>query len=169
MTSTTTELPAGRYTVDLDHSRIGFESPLFLGLKVNGTFERFESVVDVVDSPATSGLTLTVWTDSVRTGIAKRDEHLRAANVLDVGAHPTMAFRTTSVSKTSDGYDVEGVLQVRGTSRPVAFRAAAGAEPARFTARLPLTPADFGVTRRGTTKPLTVVLDITLKPEPPTT
>lgn len=77
-----------------------------------------------------------------------------------------MTFRSTSVAAGGDGYDVEGILTVRGTARTIAFRAGAADQPGRYTARLPLTPGEFGVTRRGTTKPLTVVLDIVLTPRP---
>lgn len=168
MTATAALLPAGRYAVEPDRSRIGFVAKLVLGLKVNGHFDRYESLVDVGPTPAESSLTLTVWTDSVRTGIAKRDEHLRASNVLAAGDHPTMTFRSTSVVPVGDGYEVEGVLTVRGTARPVTFRAEAADGPRSYTARLPLTPSEFGVTRRGTTKPLTVVLDIALTERPAT-
>lgn len=89
---TTTELPPGRYIVDTEHSHIGFVAKLGLGLKAKGRFERFESVIDIGTSPAESSMTLTVRTESVRTGIAKRDEHLRADNVLAVGEFPTMEF-----------------------------------------------------------------------------
>lgn len=164
MTATATRLPAGLYVIDAGASRIGFEAALVLGLKVKGHFDRYESLVRVGATPTESSLTLTVWTDSVRTGIAKRDQHLRAGNVLAVDEHPTMAFRSTRVIDHGDGYDVEGLLTVRGTVRPVSFRAEPADEPGRYTARLPLTPGEFGVTRRGTTKALAVVLDIALAP-----
>lgn len=163
---TTTELPPGRYAVDTAHSHIGFVAKLVLGLKTKGHFERFQSVIDIGPSLATSSMTLTVWTDSVKTGIAKRDAHLRAANVLAVDSFPTMEFRSTSVLKGDSGYDVEGILRVRDVTQPVAFHATPIPEPgpARYTARLVLTPGDFGVSRRGTTKPLTVLLDVTPVP-----
>ena len=164
---TTTELPPGQYVVDTTHSSIGFIAKLFLGLKARGRFERFESVIDIGTSPAESSMTLTVWTDSVRTGIAKRDEHLRARRVLAVEAFPTMEFRSTTLAQTDDGYDVEGVLRVRDISQPVAFHATPvqRSGPARFTAQMTLTPGEFGISQRGTTKPLTVDLDVTLTPQ----
>lgn len=168
-TTTTTELPPGRYTVDTEHSSIGFVAKVVLGIRARGRFERFESVVDIGASAAESSMTLTVWTDSIRTGIKKRDQHLRADNVLGVEDFPTMEFRSTGIVEGESGYDVEGVLRVRDVSQPVAFHAAPvpQAGPARYTAELTLTPGEFGVRRRGTTGALVVHLDVTLTPHRP--
>lgn len=166
-----TELPAGPYTVDTDHSHIGFVAKLGLGLKAKGHFDRFQSVINIGPSPAESSMTLTVWTDSVQTGIKMRDKHLRAGNVLAVGEFPTMEFRSTTIllSGSDSGYDVEGILRVRDISQPVAFHATPVEQPGpgRYQAEMFLTPGEFGITRAGTTKPLKVLLDITLTPRQP--
>jgi len=80
-----------------------------------------------------------------------------------------MEFRSTTIEEADSGYDVEGLLRVRDTSRSVAFHATPVEQPgpARYTARMVLTPGEFGISRRGTTKPLTVLLDVTLTPQPP--
>ena len=165
-TTATTEIPPGQYVVDTKHSSIGFIAKLFLGLKAKGRFERFQSAITIGRSPAESSMTLTVWTDSIRTGVAKRDEHLRAGKVLAVAAFPTMEFRSTAVREADGGYDVEGDLRVRDISRPVSFHATPVPQsgPARFTAQMKLSPGEFGISQRGTTKPLVVHLDVALTP-----
>jgi len=165
---TTTELPQGKYIVDAIASHIGFEAKAVLGLKVKGSFGRFESVIVIRDSPAASTMHLTVHTDSVRTGISMRDKHLRAHNVLAVETFPTFEFQSTTILEADTGYDVEGILRVRDISQPVTFHATPLEQPgpARYAAEMVLKPGDFGITRSGTTKPLKVRLDVTLTPQP---
>lgn len=162
--TTITDLSPGDYVVDTQASHIGFVAKLILGLKVKGRFDRFESAIEIGSSPAESSMRLTLWTDSVQTGIKMRDGHLRADNVFAVGRFPTLEFHSTAIVESGAGYDVEGMLRVRDVTQPVAFHLTPVEQPgpARFTARVIVAPADFGVSRPGTTKPVDVVLDITL-------
>lgn len=162
--TTTTALPPGDYIADTEASHIGFVAKLVLGLKVKGRFERFETAIHIGSSTAESSMRLTAWTDSIRTGIKLRDTHLRADNVFAVDRFPTLEFHSTAIIESGDGYDVEGVLRVRDVTQSVAFHATPVEQPgpARYRARMIVSPADFGVSRPGTTKPVDVLLDITL-------
>jgi polyisoprenoid-binding protein YceI len=106
-----------------------------------------------------------VWTDSVATGITMRDEHLRADNVFATARFPTMEFRSTAIGDTPTGLEVTGDLRVRDVSRVVTFHAAQSRKPGppRFTAEVIVSPKAYGITRRGTTRPVTVIIDATLK------
>ena len=110
-------------------------------------------------------MAVTVYTDSVDTGIKLRDGHLRADNVFDSVRFPTMEFHSTAIAETPTGLDVPGTLRVRDVTKPISFHAKRRSESAgpRYTAEVRVTPKDFGISRPGTTKPLDVVIDATLR------
>jgi len=134
-------------------------------MKVNGGFDRYESAITVGPSVAESAISAVIWTDSVDTGIKLRDEHLRADNVFATARFPTLEFRSTAVVETPTGLDVTGTLRVRDISGSVTFHAtrSAAAGPPRYNATVVVSPKEYGITRWGTTKPVKVILDATLK------
>jgi polyisoprenoid-binding protein YceI len=160
-----TELSAGEWTLDTTASSVGFQAKAAFGMKVNGRFDRYESAITVGPSVAESAISTVIWTDSVATGIKMRDEHLRADNVFATARFPTLEFRSTAVVETPTGLDVTGTLRVRGISGSVTFHATRSttAGPPRYNATVVVSPKEYGITRWGTTKPVKVILDATLK------
>jgi polyisoprenoid-binding protein YceI len=159
------ELSAGEWTLDTTASSIGFQAKAALGMKVNGRFDRYESAITVGPSVADSAISASIWTDSVHTGIKMRDEHLRADNVFATARFPTLEFRSTVLVETPTGLNVTGTLRVRDVSQSVTFHATRSttAGPPRYKATVVVAPKEYGVTRWGTTKPVKVILDATLK------
>jgi polyisoprenoid-binding protein YceI len=159
------ELSPGEWTLDTRATSIGFQAKAAFGMKVNGRFDQYESAITVGPSVAESAISSTIWTDSVDTGIKLRDEHLRADNVFATIRFPTLDFRSTYIVATPTGLHVTGTLRVRDISQPVGFQAirSTTAGPPRYTATVVVSPKEYGITRWGTTKPVKVILDITLK------
>jgi polyisoprenoid-binding protein YceI len=159
------ELSPGEWTLDTRATSIGFQAKAAFGMKVNGRFDQYESAITVGPSVAESAISSTIWTDSVDTGIKLRDEHLRADNVFATIRFPTLDFRSTYIVATPTGLHVTGTLRVRDISQPVSFQATRSttAGPPRYTATVVVSPKEYGITRWGTTKPVKVILDITLK------
>jgi polyisoprenoid-binding protein YceI len=160
-----TELSAGAWTLDTAASKVGFQAKAAFGMKVNGRFDRYESAITVGPSVAESAISAVIWTDSIDTGIKLRDEHLRADNVFATARFPTLEFRSTAVVETPTGLDVTGTLRVRDISGSVTFHATRSttAGPPRYNATVVVSPKKYGITRWGTTKPVNVILDATLK------
>ena len=99
------------------------------------------------------------------TGIKMRDEHLGADNVFATARFPTLEFRSTALVETATGLNVSGTLRVRDISQSVTFhatRATTMGRP-RYHATVVVSPKEYGISRRGTTKAVTVILDATLK------
>jgi polyisoprenoid-binding protein YceI len=159
------ELNAGEWTLDTTASSVGFQAKAAFGMKVNGRFDRYESAITVGPSVAESAISAVIWTDSVDTGIKLRDEHLRADNMFATARFPTLEFRSTAVVETPTGLDVTGTLRVRDISGSVTFHATRSttAGPPRYNATVVVSPKEYGITRWGTTKPVRVILDATLK------
>jgi len=160
------EFSTGEWTLDTATTSIGFQAKAAFGMKVNGRFNRYESAITVGPSAAQSALSVVIWTESIDTGIKLRNEHLRADNVFATARFPTVRFLSTAIVETPTGLTVTGTLSVRDISQSVTFHAtrSATASPPRYQATMVLSPKAYGITRWGTTKPVKVVLDVTLKP-----
>jgi polyisoprenoid-binding protein YceI len=159
------ELSVGEWTLDSAATSIGFQAKAVFGIKVNGRFDRYESVITVGPAVAESAISAMIWTDSVDTGMKLRDEHLRADNVFATARFPTMNFRSTAIVETPTGVNVTGTLCVRDISQSVTFHATRSttAGPPRYDATVVVSPMEYGISRWGTTKPVKVILDVTLK------
>ncbi len=121
MSTLTTQTLTGTYTPDPSHSRIGFVARHAMVTKVRGQFTEYEGSGHFdAEDPTNSSLQLTIQADSIDTGNADRDAHLRSNDFFDMENHSTITFASTSVEKVGDDvYRVTGDLTVRGTTKPV--------------------------------------------------
>ncbi len=61
--------------------------------------------------------------ESVDTGNAKRDQHLKGPDFFNVKEYPTITFKSTNVRRSGEkSFDVSGDLMLHGATRPVTFR-----------------------------------------------
>ncbi|WP_327351727.1 YceI family protein [Streptomyces sp. NBC_01304] len=120
-TNTTLPLSAGTWKFDPLHSAVGFQIR-HLGIsKVRGRFDQLEAELVVGETLADSLITATVALESINTGNADRDAHVRASDLLDVAKRPTMAFRSTGISGEGEDWTLEGDLTIGDVTRPIAF------------------------------------------------
>jgi polyisoprenoid-binding protein YceI len=103
-----------RWTIDANESSVEFEIRTFWGLMtVHGRFDRFDGSYAV--GPDGTTIELTIDADSLDTGHATRDEHLRSAGFFHVVEHPQVRFTSTRVHHvTSDILHVVGHLEAAG-------------------------------------------------------
>ncbi len=155
----------GTWTLDPASSSIGFRAKALFGMKVNGRFDRYETSINIGTDAVSSSVSISIRADSVNTGSKKRDEHLRSGNAFAVTTFPNIEFASTSITETAAGLDIAGQLHVRDVSKPVTLHATrvAGTGADRYTAETVVMPKEFGITRPGTGKPLTVVIDAVLR------
>ena len=108
-------IAGSRWQLDPSASSAEFRVPHFWGLvTVKGHFERLDGRLEI-DESGRREMTLTIDAASLRTGIAKRDRHLRAAAFFDTQNHPEVRFRSISVSDIGDDrIRVEGELEAAG-------------------------------------------------------
>jgi polyisoprenoid-binding protein YceI len=105
---------ATRWTVDRDRTVVEFAVKTFWGLTtVRGRFDRFDGAYEV--GPDGTKMELTVDADSIDTGNATRDRHLRSADFFGVADHPQVRFSSTRVGDARAGtVHVEGELEAGG-------------------------------------------------------
>lgn len=112
---------AAPWSIDAEHSNVGFKVRHMMVSNVKGDFGKVVGVVDIDEKDITkSKVEVTVDTASINTGVVKRDEHLKSADFFDTAKYPTMTFVSQKVKKAGNGkIQVNGLLTLHGVSKPV--------------------------------------------------
>ena len=112
---------AATWTIDPEHSNVGFRIRHLMVSNVKGTFDTYTGTVEINDQDISkSKVMVTIDTKSINTRVQKRDDHLRSADFFDVARFPTMTFVSKKV--VPDGKEkvtVTGDLTIRGVTREV--------------------------------------------------
>jgi polyisoprenoid-binding protein YceI len=141
------------YKVDPDHSGVGFSIRHFV-TNVPGRFRDFDGTMRYdKDDPAASTVEFTVRANSIDTANADRDEHLRGEDFFDVEKHPTLTFKSTSVTPKGPGeLDVTGDLTIHGVTKQVTLPVTVlgtmktpNGEKAGFETAFTINRKDYGV------------------------
>ncbi|MEV4436033.1 YceI family protein [Streptomyces sp. NPDC049555] len=146
----------GDYTIDPAHSSIGFTVRHAMVTNVRGTFGQYEGTLTLDGShPANSTASLDITVDSIDTGIADRDGHLRSGDFFDAEKFPLMTFRSTGAEQLGgDKYRITGDLTIKDITRPLAialeFNGSAtdpyGNERVGFEGSAEILRSDWGLT-----------------------
>lgn len=81
---------------------------------VSGTFSLDEA------DPTKSSFDVKVKSESVDTGNAKRDNHLKSPDFFNAKEFPTISFKSTEFKKTGEKmYEVTGDLTLHGVTKPI--------------------------------------------------
>ncbi|MCX4883784.1 MULTISPECIES: YceI family protein [unclassified Streptomyces] len=146
----------GDYSIDAAHSTIGFTVRHAMVTNVKGKFLDFSGSLHLDGSaPAASKASLDVKMESIDTGSADRDGHLKSADFFKTEEFPTMTFRSTSAeSLGGDDYRITGDLEILGTTRPITidleFNGAAkdpfGNERVGFEGKAEILRSEWGLT-----------------------
>ncbi|MFI9027131.1 YceI family protein [Streptomyces sp. NPDC053560] len=146
----------GEYTIDPAHSSIGFTVRHAMVTNVRGSFGEHEGTLRLDGAnPAASTANIDVKIDSIDTGIADRDAHLKSADFFDAEKFPLMTFRSTAVEQTgSETYRVTGDLTIKDVTKPLSidleFNGSAtdvyGAERVGFEGTADILRSEWGLT-----------------------
>ena len=114
-------IPAGSWSIDPAHSTVEFKirhlglatvkgrAPLVSGTIVGGEEPSITGAVDVA---------------SITTFDETRDEHLRSPDFFDSSRYPEVTFESTEVRQEGDELVADGLLTIKGVSKPVTLRGA---------------------------------------------
>ncbi len=120
-TPTNTAIPAGTYSIDPTHSRIGFMARHAMVTKVRGSFNEFDGSGSFdSDDLTNSHLQLTIKATSIDTRNEDRDAHLRSNDFFDMDTYPEITFVSTAIEHVdADDYRVIGDLTIKDVTKPV--------------------------------------------------
>ena len=148
---------AADYTIDSkgQHASVNFRVK-HLGFSwLVGRFDTFNGTFSFDDAkPEISKVKVEIATTSVNTNHAERDKHLRSADFLDVAAHPTASFESTSITPKGDGKAaIAGKLTLNGVTKDIvidAERIGGGDDPwggyrQGFSGKTTLALSDFAI------------------------
>ena len=109
------------WEIDPAHSSVQFSIRHMMISNVRGEFAKVAGTVHADDKDVTrSTVEATIDAASIDTREAKRDEHLRSPDFLDVARFPTMTFKSKKIEKAGEGrYKVTGDLTLHGVTREV--------------------------------------------------
>ncbi|MFF3640669.1 YceI family protein [Streptomyces sp. NPDC002564] len=154
----TPELAAltGEYTIDPAHTTIGFVARHAMVTNVKGSFLDFSGTLHLDGTdPSASTASLDVKMQSIDTGNADRDGHLKSADFFKTDEFPEMTFRSTKAEALGgDDYRITGDLTILGTTKPLTidleFNGAAkdpfGNERVGFEGKSEILRSEWGLT-----------------------
>jgi polyisoprenoid-binding protein YceI len=143
-------------TMDPNHTRINFSWTHFGLSHPMGRFDHFDGDFrfDPTD-PTKSSVTVTIPVDSIDTGVAKLDAHLKSPDFFDAAKYPVATFKSTRVERSGEhGLKVTGDLTLHGVTKPVVLDVVvnkigphpmAGRPAAGFDATATIKRSDFGI------------------------
>ncbi len=153
-TASAKTIPAGDYSIDGMHSKIGFEISHLVISSVEGTFQKYEGTIKVDKKANLSKAEVTIDVDSINTGVTKRDDHLKSADFFDVQKFPKMTFTSSDVKITGDTLKIKGLLKIKDQSKEVTLagkylgevKDGYGQNKIAFKASTKINRKDFGLT-----------------------
>ena len=111
---------SGAYTLDVTHTRLGFSARHAMVTTVRGAFTGFEGTATVdTANPANSKVELAIDVNTVDTGVADRDGHLKSGDFFDAENFPRISFSSTSVERDGDEWAITGDLTIKDVTKPV--------------------------------------------------
>jgi len=123
--ATATYNPAAMTTWKLDppHSQAEFKVKHMMISNVKGSFNGLTGTLTEHPTDKTlSSIEASIDVNTVSTGDAQRDAHLKSADFFDATQFGTMTFRSSKVQPNGDGgYNVTGDLTIHGQTRQQTF------------------------------------------------
>jgi len=143
---------ADTYTIDPAHTRVGFSARHFGINSVKGIFREFTGTL-VLDGEALKEATATIQVQSIATGVAQRDNHLRSPDFFDATNHPTINFKSRRIEKTGNDFLMVADFTMRGVTKelrlPVTLskpiKDPQGATRVGLEAKTKLNRKDYGI------------------------
>jgi len=116
-------VPGGSYAIDPAHSSIGFTVRHLMLNNVRGRFTDFAGTIIHDDKDITkSSVEFTAKVASINTDVARRDEHLRAADFFDAAKYPELTFKSKRVERRNkNSYVAIGDFTLRGVTKEIAL------------------------------------------------
>ncbi|MFD9075570.1 YceI family protein [Streptomyces lasiicapitis] len=146
----------GEYTLDAAHTAIGFVARHAMVTNVKGSFQEFTGALHLDGTdPSASTASLDITMDSIDTGNADRDGHLKSADFFKTDEFPQMTFRSTKAEALGgEDYRITGDLTILGTTKPLTidleFNGAAkdpfGNERVGFEGKAEILRSEWGLT-----------------------
>ena len=144
------------WTIDPTHSEVQFKVKHLMITTVSGSFNIFSASVQTEDEDFSKAkISFSADIDSIATGNADRDGHLKTADFFDAAKFPQLKFTATKYENVdNDGsYELYGDLELHGVTKNIKLdvefggvvQDAYGNTKAGFTINGKINRKDFGL------------------------
>jgi polyisoprenoid-binding protein YceI len=112
---------AATWQIDPAHSNVSFSVRHMMVSNVRGEFTKVSGTVEGDEkTPTQAVITATIDAASINTREAKRDDHLKSPDFVDVAKYPTITFKSKRIEPATAGqFKVTGDLTLHGVTREV--------------------------------------------------
>lgn len=120
-TSVTAHASPEKFSLDKNHTYVGFDVSYLIVARVSGRFDDFQgSFVIDREHPEKNRADIIIKTGSVDTGIKAWDEDIRGPGLFDTAHYPTMVFHSKKIEMGLDNTGlITGDLTLLGITKPV--------------------------------------------------
>lgn len=111
------------YKIDPNHTRANFEAKHFGTSTNRGRWESIDGEVSLDKAAKAGKAEITLDMNSISTGVAAFNNHLKSADFFDVANHPTAKFVGDKFKFEGDKLvEVAGNLTLRGKTNPITIK-----------------------------------------------
>ncbi len=155
------------WNIDPMHSEVTFKVKHMMITNVSGSFNQFTATAKTEgDNFNGASFSFEADIDSINTGVADRDAHLKSGDFFDAESFPKMKFASSKVSQDEDELTIEGTMTIRDKSLPIVLTGEFGGvvtDPygqtkAGITVHGKIKRSDFGLTWSAVTEAGSIVV-----------
>lgn len=110
-----------KWVIDPSHSEISFKVKHLVVTTLTGNFTSFEGSAETLnDDFSDATINFTADVNSINTGNADRDGHLKSDDFFNAEAFPKLTFKSTSLTQTGDDtYKLTGDITIRDVTKSI--------------------------------------------------
>ena len=109
-----------KWSIDPTHSEVGFKVKHMMFTNVSGKFKTYDAEITTENDDFTkSEISFSADINSIDTNNTDRDNHLKSADFFDAENHPKLTFKSLSLTKSGDEYQLTGELTLHGITKTV--------------------------------------------------
>ncbi|PZR39224.1 MAG: hypothetical protein DI538_07425 [Azospira oryzae] len=124
----------------------------FKGLKASISFDK--------EHPEKSKIQASIDATTVDTGVELMTAHAKEESVLDTDHFPVITFQSSSVRKNSTGYEVTGMLTLKGITKDINFPFTFDKDT--FIGTFSIAAKDFNINREGAVPSGQIKIELTI-------
>jgi polyisoprenoid-binding protein YceI len=114
---------AETYAADTAHSSVVYRVKHLNTSFAWGRFNDIKGAFTLDEgNPAEGRFDFQVKADSIDTADPKRDQHLKSPDFFNAVQFPTITFKSQSITRSTNGYEVTGDLTLHGVTKPITLK-----------------------------------------------
>ncbi len=122
------------WTIDPVHTQATFQARHLSVTTIRGSITNVTGAIEwVPNDPSHDSVVATLDVHTVNTANDYRDKTLKGEDFFNVSKYPLITFKSTSVKKSDNGYEVYGNLAIAGVTKSVILEAENPAAPQKGT------------------------------------